>query len=94
MCGDAQPEVCFNDEAAEIFESRRPRLLFTRFCSEKTELPTGRDGERIGFVKGTQLDWRTLAFAKILVVATIGVVSSYTRQSNGRILSSSCQSIF
>jgi hypothetical protein len=45
MGGKAQSKVYLNDEARQLFESRRPGLLFTRFCVERTELPCGRDAE-------------------------------------------------
>jgi hypothetical protein len=34
-----------NDEAVQLFESRRPELPFTRSCIEQVELPCGRDGQ-------------------------------------------------
>ncbi len=45
MHGEAQSKVYLNDEAKQLFESRRPELLFTWFCVERTDLPCGRDAE-------------------------------------------------
>src|SRR5690349_18908899 len=42
---EAQSKVYLNDEAVQHFESRRPELLFTRFCIEKVKLPCGREGQ-------------------------------------------------
>ena len=40
-----QRKVFVNEEARQFFESSRLKWLFTRFCDERTELPSGRDAQ-------------------------------------------------